>query len=400
MRCNPEVARGSTDRQRPGPDDAPNALSQALKLSLRVESEAVMVLIRKDNGQWHEPKTSAYCNEKELQDLLKLSPHLLPPEIPLAIVDEFSIPGIGSADLVGVNSSGDITIVECKLHSNSEIRREVVGQLMAYASGLWRMTYDNFAAIFEQRAKRSLAQSIEDLNEGPVDEPEFRNAVANRLETGEFRLVIAVDDITPELKTIVEFLNAHTLPTVQVLALALEYGREEDTEFLTPTIYGEESARFRNLGTTNAHWNETTFGEQVAALADGQIREFVSKLLTHGSQHGHHPFYGSGTTPGMSYYYDLGGQPRSVWALYLNTPTPKVSLNFGNISKWSEAAVKEMLEELRINDLLASRLQSVNSDDLNRYPTIPVSPVLVNAETQSTFFKAIDSLLGRTSAEQ
>jgi hypothetical protein len=79
-------------------------------------------------------------------------PDQLPPEIPIAIVDEFAIPGVGSADLVGVNSSGDITIVECKLHSNPEIRREVVGQLMAYASGLWRMTYDNFATIFEQRA--------------------------------------------------------------------------------------------------------------------------------------------------------------------------------------------------------------------------------------------------------
>jgi hypothetical protein len=224
--------------------------------------------------------------------------------------------------------------------------------------------------------------------------------VANRLETGEFRLVIAVDDITPELKTIVEFLNAHTLPSVQVLALALAYGREGDTECLTPTVYGEESARNRNLGTTNTHWNETTFDEQVAARTDGPIQDFVNKLLTHGSQQGHHPFYGSGATPGMSYYYDLGGQARSVWALYLNVPTPKVSLNFGNISKWSDAAVRDMLEELRINPLIASRLESVNSDDLNKYPTIPVSPVLIDAEAQSTFFKAIDSLLERSSVEE
>jgi hypothetical protein len=99
----------------------------------------------------------------------------------------------------------------------------------------------------------------------------------------------------------------------------------------------------------------------------------------------------------MSYYYDLGGQARSVWALYLNVPTPKVSLNFGNISKWSDAAVRDMLEELRINPLLASRLESVNSDDLNKYPTIPVSPVLIDAEARSTFFNAIDSLLERSS---
>jgi hypothetical protein len=60
----------------------------------------------------------------------------------------------------------------------------------------------------------------------------------------------------------------------------------------------------------------------------------------------------------MSYYYDLGGQARSVWALHLNVPTQKVSQTFGSISKWSDAAAMDMLEELRIN--FASRLKSVH----------------------------------------
>src|SRR4051794_32274419 len=110
-----------------------------------------MVLIRHAGGAWHEPTTSAYANERELQNLVKLSPALLPGADALAVVDEFWVPGIGSADLVGVGALGDITIVECKLKANPEIRREVVGQTFAYAGGLWRMTYDDFALTFANR---------------------------------------------------------------------------------------------------------------------------------------------------------------------------------------------------------------------------------------------------------
>jgi hypothetical protein len=77
-----------------------------------------------------------------------------------------------------------------------------------------------------------------------------------------------------------------------------------------------------------------------------------------------------------------------------------VAVTSSTASVPSRAAVKDMIEELRINGLLASRLESVNSDDLNRDPTIPVSPVQTDAETQSTFFKAIDALLARSSAEE
>ena len=47
------------------------------------------------------------------------------------------ISGTGKADVVIVDASGDITVVECKLAANPEIRRRVVGQLLAYSSAIW-----------------------------------------------------------------------------------------------------------------------------------------------------------------------------------------------------------------------------------------------------------------------
>lgn len=45
---------------------------------------------------------------------------------------EFNIPGIGLVDLVCVDDQDTLTIIECKLAANPQIRREVVGQIIAY----------------------------------------------------------------------------------------------------------------------------------------------------------------------------------------------------------------------------------------------------------------------------
>jgi hypothetical protein len=52
-------------------------------------------------------------------------------------VNELWVPPVRSADVVAVSADARIWIVECKLHSNPEIRRHVVGQILAYAAGLW-----------------------------------------------------------------------------------------------------------------------------------------------------------------------------------------------------------------------------------------------------------------------
>src|SRR5690348_4202607 len=101
------------------------------------------VLVKNSQGVWREPAVTSYENERELQDLVVQSPDLLTGQA-LATVDEFWIPDVGSVDIVGVGADGAINIVECKLRANPEIRREVVGQLLAYSGGLWQMPYEQF----------------------------------------------------------------------------------------------------------------------------------------------------------------------------------------------------------------------------------------------------------------
>lgn len=70
-----------------------------------------------------------------MQHLVVRSPDLLTGE-KLATADEFPIPEIGRVDIVGVGAEGAITVVERKLQANPEIRRQVMGQMTAYAGFL------------------------------------------------------------------------------------------------------------------------------------------------------------------------------------------------------------------------------------------------------------------------
>lgn len=350
------------------------------------------MLIRQIGGTWHEPATAEYANEKELQDLVKHSPTLLPGGHQLAVADEFWVPGIGSVDLVGVSETGEITIVECKLRANPEIRREVIGQTLAYAGGLWRMDYEDFATTFQNRVGQSLPAAVSAATGADIDEGDLRTAVGKRLVAGEFTLVVAVDAITPELKLIIEYLNEHTLATVRVLALELAFGRDGEVELLIPTVYGEEAAdRKRRSSSGGSSWNAQTFAEQIIERTDGAVRAFVQRLLEHGTQRGHHPYYGSGASPGMSYYYEIEGEPTSVWALYLKESGARVALSLGAISKRSPDAAHGLLAELRSDTGLADALPSLDEASLLKYPEIPVDAKLTGPSAQETFFKALSN---------
>ena len=104
------------------------------------------VLFRAPDGSWSEPSTRGYVDEDALQALLAAHPDLLPGVTgDPAVCREFQS-GVGPADLVVVDAEGSITLVECKLAANRQVRREVIGQVLDYASRLWRMPVEAFTA--------------------------------------------------------------------------------------------------------------------------------------------------------------------------------------------------------------------------------------------------------------
>ena len=148
------------------------------------------------------------------------------------MADEFPVT-VGSVDLVGVSATGSLTVIECKLRANPKIRRNVIGQLFAYGSALWGMSYEAFDERWRQRTGTGLADQVAAAAEEQgldFERESFVAAVADNLEDGRFTLLVAVDEITEELQRIIEYLSAHTVADVRVAALELGYVAEGDVE--------------------------------------------------------------------------------------------------------------------------------------------------------------------------
>ena len=89
----------------------------------------------------------------------------------------------GPVDLLFINSSGLLTLVECKLWKNPEARREVVGQILDYAKELSQWSYTDLEITV--RGARNIVQTklhklVSDHSEG-VDERDFIDSVSRNL---------------------------------------------------------------------------------------------------------------------------------------------------------------------------------------------------------------------------
>lgn len=197
------------------------------------------ILIRSGNESWHLPKTKGYTNEAHLRDLLAAHPTLIPGAGDFAqVCTEFGT-AAGSSDVVAVDIENGLTVVECKMASNPQVRREIIGQVLDYASTFWRMPVEEFDAIWCKRTSHSL---FEDSNKSQ----EMRARLNRDLSSGEFRIILAVDEINDDLKRIVEYLNNITLAAVAVIAVAYSRSEDNGTEILVSNSFGAELVRAKN----------------------------------------------------------------------------------------------------------------------------------------------------------
>jgi hypothetical protein len=195
--------------------------------------------------------------ERQLQERILASPSRLPGfDGPAAAADEVPVRHAGSADVVAVNQKGEIAIVECKRASNPDCRRWVIGQVFEYAAGLWKLNYEHIKRLF-----KACGTELTNPFEGGAgwDEESFGRDVSRNLENGEFRMFIAVDEMTEALRKrldrTVTFLNGH-LPNVQLLAVAWppgggleEYGGSADgIRRLPPKLGPDRSTLIEEIG--------------------------------------------------------------------------------------------------------------------------------------------------------
>ena len=179
---------------------------------------------------WALRSPQAFHDEATLRSLLEKNPQLLPlagsPRLTV-LGSEVQL-GTGFADILAVESSGRPTIIEVKLASNSEARRAIVSQVLAYAASLHGF---DVKSLEQGPLRRPLAnagyESILDAvqaqdQEGAVDADSFSTSLQEFLDHGNFRLVLVLDEVSDELARLVAYLDAITVQTLTIDLMTLK----------------------------------------------------------------------------------------------------------------------------------------------------------------------------------
>jgi hypothetical protein len=258
------------------------------------------------------PFTPVHCKneEIELQNLLAKNLDLIPgdqvdPENPrrwllvkreMVVEDPGTAEGRWSLDFLVVDQDGIPTLVECKRFRDTRARREVIGQMFDYAANAsFYLSRDTLMQYLEERARErgididALVTSVEPS--GGVSVEGFLELMENNINQGQLRLVFFMEQSSPELRSIVAFLNNQMERTEVCLVEAKQF-QQGEVRVVVPTLWGytEQARRVKKTVTVQKSgarriWNEESFREDVLrrldrAAAQEVLRfyEFCTKL--------------------------------------------------------------------------------------------------------------------------
>lgn len=359
------------------------------------------ILIKRDvdrDSKWQTLTSLDYANEEDLQELLNKGSAELVPADPAAgdshVVFAREMPtGSGPIDLVGIGSSGSITIMECKLAKNHQIKREVVGQVLDYAAALWEADPTTFAIAFAQRAGsdpfEALRAHFNAEGKSWAGEETCRSEVARRLREGDFRLLIAVDTIDSELRRIIKFVNTRGsgVSHLQLVALAFPRFAEGSTHVIVPETYGDEIQPVAPAA-ERREWTEPGVFEYFAAKGDDTLK--IATDFRDWAESRGFPIVFDGDRRSGRIVVAVGevGQERQVFAV-----GDMIGVEFGKLRKippFTERATREQLVA-RVGLAFGRELPPARSDTSAYFPV----EQLADPAVREQFYAAINDVMDR-----
>ena len=200
---------------------------------------------------------SDYQTEDAMQNDLASYPDLLPgdqineanPRRWLLVKREMGVPDAKAAqdrwslDHLFLDQDGIPTFVECKRAVNTQVRREVIAQMLDYAAnGLayWRIDHiKQEAASTVKSQNQTLDQAIRTLlhPDAETSVETFWTNVESNLRAGKVRLIFVAERIPKELMRLVVFLNER-FAAIDVLAVEIKQFNVNGQRILAPCVVG------------------------------------------------------------------------------------------------------------------------------------------------------------------
>ncbi len=358
------------------------------------------IYLLQEGGELVAMAEEAYDSEDLLQRLLADYPSLMAgdqidtasPRRWLLVSREAGVPsheGGGaqwSIDHLFLDQDAIPTLVEVKRSSDTRIRREVVGQMLDYAANAvvyWPI--DKIRAQFEATCKDKNIdpqQALVEFLEADADQEEFWQKTKTNLQAGRVRMALVADEIPPELRRVVEFLDSQMDPA-EVLAVEIKQYVGEKLKTLVPRVVG----RRVKLPPSPQQWDEASFFADLEARRNSSDAAIARKILAWAKANNLRIWYGKGAKDG-SLYPMLDHAGTTHWVGICVWTSGLVQTQFGMMQTRppfdDESRRMELLR--RLNEIPGV---DIPPDAISRYPSVPLS-ALEDQVTLSEFLEVLD----------
>ena len=345
-----------------------------------------------------------FGEEAKLQDYLEDYPTLIPladivegASQLLCVGREVGV-GSGSIDLLCIDKDGLLTIVETKLRRNREARREVVGQIIEYASYVSQWTADDVYRIaneyYEESARvppvyrgKTLGGIMEEVVGGEYSDDDFRTGIERNLKDGRIRLIIAVDELIEPLRATVTFLNSHSNFDILLLQVTV-FQESEAKKVLVPVLFGYAAKSAERAARQTKHWDEGSFLSDADKICAPATAQTVKKLYEFAKASADEISWGRGATYG-SFTFRKYRHGTLVSIFNLNSQGSGY-VCFGELV--SKGVNDELLQTFRdrLNEIPGFNIP-LAAIELGRFPSLSAE-VLTSAEDFRSFQDAVLTL--------
>jgi hypothetical protein len=194
-----------------------------------------------DGSEWKLLATTGFPDEQALHSLVEKAPQVLPlagsPQ--LVILGREVMLGNAFADLIAIEPTGRLAIIEVKLAKNAEARRAIVAQVLTYAAYLYGLDMPALERVLAKhirdRGYSDLASAVSDNDQiGAFDLDAFQKGLAASLDGGRFRLVLVLDEVPDELLRLIAYLEAVTADRLLIDLVTVASYRIGDSEVIVP----------------------------------------------------------------------------------------------------------------------------------------------------------------------
>ena len=354
-----------------------------------------------------EPMTERpYDSEAVLQNLLADFPTLLPgdlinadnPRRWLLIRTEAGVAFEGEGgsrwwiDNLYIDQDGVPTLVEVKRATDTRARREVVAQMLDYASSFVFSGSEEIRSRFEDGcaseadASDQIAELLGELAEPDIEA--FWSSVETNLRSGKIRLVFVADSLSKELKRIIEFLNMQ-FSQAEVIGVEIrQWVRDGGMRTLVPTVFGNTVAAEATKGSRSSG-PRLTLPEFVSYMEERRAPATVSgvkAVMDWCQANGGYLSFGRSTKfPGCYLNWTLpSGKAIWPWAMYASGTVEVAFETLVNRPPFDSEILRSELRErlMRVNGL------TIRPDALRKRPSFRLD-LLADPDNVALFIEAL-----------